>query len=61
MSNLAFLAREGERNTSFQGPISLVALTVGGSVEAISRGPELGGCREPEMGCETGVEAGAAR
>lgn len=36
------LTRKRGRNRSLQGPILLVALTVGGSVEAITRGPELG-------------------
>lgn len=37
------LTRKRGRNRSFQGLILLVALAVGGSVEAITRGPDLGG------------------
>lgn len=37
------LTRKRGRNRSFQGLILLVALTVGGSVEAITRGPDHGG------------------
>lgn len=37
------LTRNGGRNRSFQGLMLLVALTVGGSVEAMTRGPDLGG------------------
>lgn len=37
------LTRKRGRNRSFPGLILLVALTVGGSVEAITRGPDLGG------------------